>query len=509
MASKYNDVTAAMQVIGCVYNNPQILENTDKYIITDDDFDNEFHKIVFGSIYKVFELGASKVSLENILDFLSSRPKSEGIFNAEKGDEWITQVSQSAIPNAFDYYYNRLKKMSLLRAYDKYGIDVTDIYDPDNIFDVKKKQLQEEYLDNTPIERIADKVEEKIELIRAQYVNDTFGEIVQAADDIDSLFERLKEHPDVGVPLYGPFINTVTRGARLRKLYLRSAPSGYGKTRSMIGDVCYIGCNEIYDDNFGWIKNGTAEPTLYITTEQEKDEIQTMMIAFLSNVSEDNILNSTFVGDEWQRVQKAIQVLKASKIYIVELPDFSLADVENIIKRNIRENEVRYVFFDYIMTSLKILEEISRRSGGVKIREDNILFMMSRRLKDIANEYGVFVLSGTQLNADWKEADMPDQNLLRGAKSIADSIDYGSHILPPTKTDLESIQEIMNSGVFDTPNMKLSIYKNRRGRYKGIYLWCKADLGTCRIRPMFATTWSYELVQMEDLKITVEDGNAF
>lgn len=344
MASKYNDVTAAMQVIGCVYNNPQILENTDKYIITDDDFDNEFHKIVFGSIYKVFELGASKVSLENILDFLSSRPKSEGIFNAEKGDEWITQVSKSAIPNAFDYYYNRLKKMSLLRAYDKYGIDVSDIYDPDNIFDVKKKQLQEEYLDNTPIERIADKVEEKIDLIRAQYVNDTFGEIVQAADDIDSLFERLKEHPDVGVPLYGPFINTVTRGARLRKLYLRSAPSGYGKTRSMIGDVCYIGCNEIYDDNFGWIKNGTAEPTLYITTEQEKDEIQTMMIAFLSNVSEDNILNSTFVGDEWQRVQKAIQVLKASKIYIVELPDFSLADVENIIKRNIRENEVKYVF---------------------------------------------------------------------------------------------------------------------------------------------------------------------
>ena len=54
------------------------------------------------------------------------------------------------------------------------------------------------------------------------------------------------------------------------------------------------------------------------------------------------------------------------------------------------------------MTSLKILEEISRRAGGVKIREDNILFMMSRRLKDIANEYGVFVLSGTQLNGDVK-----------------------------------------------------------------------------------------------------------
>lgn len=402
MSSKYYDTTAAMQTIGCVYNNPQLLENTDKYVITEEDFDNDFHKITFGSIYKVFELGANKVSLENIMDFLSSRPKSEGIFTAEKGDEWLLQASKSAIPNAFEYYYNRLKKMTLLRAYDKYGIDVTDIYDPDNIFDAKKKQLQEEYIDNTPIEKIADKVEAKIEAIRAQYVNDTFGEVMQAAEDIDTLFERLQEHPDVGVPLYGPLINTVTRGARLRKMYLRSAPSGYGKTRTMIADVCYMGCNEIYDNNFGWIRNGTAEPVLYITTEQEKDEVQTMMIAFLSNVNEDNILNSTFVGDELERVRKAIQVLKDSNIYIVELPDFSLVDVENIIKRNIRENGIKYVVFDYIMTSLKILEEISRRAGGVKIREDNILFMMSRRLKDIANEYGVFVLSGTQLNGKIK-----------------------------------------------------------------------------------------------------------
>jgi hypothetical protein len=36
--SKYNDVTAVMQVIGCVYNNPTLLDYTDKYIITDEDF---------------------------------------------------------------------------------------------------------------------------------------------------------------------------------------------------------------------------------------------------------------------------------------------------------------------------------------------------------------------------------------------------------------------------------------------------------------------------------------
>ena len=30
MASKYNDPTAVMQVVGCVFNNPKLLDITDK-----------------------------------------------------------------------------------------------------------------------------------------------------------------------------------------------------------------------------------------------------------------------------------------------------------------------------------------------------------------------------------------------------------------------------------------------------------------------------------------------
>ena len=33
MSSKFVDVTAIMQVIGCVYNQPQLLDYTDKYSI--------------------------------------------------------------------------------------------------------------------------------------------------------------------------------------------------------------------------------------------------------------------------------------------------------------------------------------------------------------------------------------------------------------------------------------------------------------------------------------------
>ena len=164
---------------------------------------------------------------------------------------------------------------------------------------------------------------------------------------------------------------------------------------------------------------------------------------------------------------------------------------------------------DYIMTSLKILSEITQRAGGVKIREDNVLFMLSRRLKDIANEYGVFVLSSTQLNGEWRSSETPDQNLLRGAKSIADSIDYGSLLLPVSGKDLEKLETILSTNVFETPTMKISVFKNRRGRYKGIYLWCTSNLGTCRVKPMFATTWNYEIIQMDGLNIITEEKAAW
>jgi replicative DNA helicase len=135
--------------------------------------------------------------------------------------------------------------------------------------------------------------------------------------------------------------------------------------------------------------------------------------------------------------------------------------------------------------------------------------MLSRRLKDLANEYGVFILSGTQLNADWRDSETPDQNLLRGAKSIADSIDLGMHILPVVQKDLEGLETVLATNTFDKPNVKISVYKNRRGRYKGVYLWTKADYGTCRFRPMFATTWDYEILKIDDLKIITEEEGAF
>ena len=119
MPSKYVDIPAIMQVIGSVFNNPRLLDYTDKYSLTDEDFPDQFHKIAFGTIYKLHELGVQQITLNSIADFLAARPKSEAVFKQQKGEEWLLKVAENCTPNAFDYYYDRMKKEGVDMKIDK------------------------------------------------------------------------------------------------------------------------------------------------------------------------------------------------------------------------------------------------------------------------------------------------------------------------------------------------------------------------------------------------------
>jgi len=89
------------------------------------------------------------------------------------------------------------------------------------------------------------------------------------------------------------------------------------------------------------------------------------------------------------------------------------------------------------------------------------------------------------------------------AKAIADKIDCGMIMLQTSQDDRESLKNIVNSMGIEMPDIKISVYKNRRGRYKDILLWCKSNRGICRIDPVFVTNYNYELIDIEDLKIHV------
>ena len=505
MGSKYTDNTSSLQVIGCIIKQPSLLNDEGKYFFSEADFPNKLHRVLFGAIYNLHIMGAKNITLQAVEDYLSNRPESLADYKAGQGATWFVNTYNEADLSNFDYYYSRIKKMTLLRSYDDAGIDVKWIYDPDILFDAKKKQSQEQYLDSLSLEEIATLIDDKITFIRRTYIDNSTDDSVPIGNSIFDMLEGLASTPDAGPPMYGSLVNSITRGMRENKFYLRSAATGVGKSRTMIADACYTACDQIYNsETKQWESSGKSLPSVFISTELELSEVQTMCLAFLSNVDEDHILTNKYYNDEKERVLYAAKILSEAPLYIEEIPDFSLRDIENIIKRNIRTHGCKYIFYDYIHTSMKILEEISQRSGGVKLREDNILFLLSVKLKDICNEFGVFILSSTQLNGDFKTADIPDQNLLRGAKSIADKIDYGSILLDVTEEDKDALSEIVAKNGYPMPTIKMSVYKNRRGRYNKCYLWMTANKATCRFNGIFCTDYSYQPIAIQETDIRVD-----
>lgn len=509
MASNFIDNMANMVVLGYLIRDPSIIEANEKFRFSKHDFQERMQKIVFISIYNLYVGGLKKIEAIDIFNYLTnSSPEDGAYFDNHDGIAFVKKCEIIADEHKIEYYYDRMKKMSLLRSYDEHGVNIKDLYDPDTI-DEGKIRKQEEYLETHSIEEIMNDVDLKIEKIKDNFRFEGFEKADLLADEVDDFLKNIETEPSLGMPAPFGMWNTITAGLRLNKIFILSGTSGLGKSRNLLAHMAYLSCGEYYDTMENrWIETGFQEPTLFISTELEKSEVLAMALSFVSGVNEEKVLKRqvpTF--DEAERIEKAIEIVRGMPLYIEIIPDFSIEDIERCIKLNIEKNDVNYVAFDYIHTSLKILEEVSQRTRGVNLREDNVLFMLSTKLKDLANKYGVFIITGTQVNRGIDSGNEITSSMLRGASSIADKADLGCIMTRLSDNDRTAYEKIKGkTGTNIVPNFIYNIYKNRGTPYANCKVWCIADLGTCHIYPLFVTDNNYMLMNVPTYDINVMSG---
>ena len=510
MKNQLVDNMANIVVLGALLKEPALFEQTEKYHFSAEDFTERLSKVCFISINNLYANGLKKIEVTDIYNYLvNSHPEEAKNFESKRGVEFLQRCAETSDGKKLEYYYGRMKKFSLLRMYDSHGVDVSDFYDVDNIEDLNKKANQESWLDESTVEDIMDAVSLKLEKIANEFKFEGYEKAEKIGLDVQELLTRVEESPNIGLPSFFGILNTVTAGTRLKKFYTISASSGYGKSRTMAGQACMLAVGEYYDEEIEeWVKaQTTRESTLFISTELEKDEVMLMCLAFISGVNEKKISRRevpTF--EELARIQHAAELLQDAPLYFEYLPDFTVEDVDRAIKLNIDQNDVSYAFFDYIHSSMSLIGEISRAAGGVKIREDQVLFILSSKLKEIANKYGVFVESGTQLNRSGNDQDKEiNASVIRGASSIIDRTDFSAVITPPKEEDMEKYRQFAGRVPSKRqPNAIWHIIKSRGTEYAHGMVWCYMDLGTCRVYPICYTKSDYTLVQVPELKITVE-----
>lgn len=486
--------------MGSLLKNPNLfLDN--KYDINENDFVERFHAIIYGVIKNLFFSGVKTITALEIDTYLSQYPVQKKIFDDNDGLHYIDNLSKFAKVENFDFHYNVLKKYTLLRQLTSQGFDTSCFYD-ENIVEPKKAEEMMRRFNSLTVKDILDEVEKKVISVKDQFCRS--GEELEQniGEGMGNLVESLKQTPEIGLPTNGNIFNTISRGLRRKKLYLDSRPSGYFKSRTLLGNCAKISIPYFYNtEKDKWEWTGFKEPTLFITTELEIEEVQTMLIAYVSGVNEANILDGNYIDNQEERVKQAVKYIEQSNMHIIHLPNYSMSDLERTIKKYRLLYDVGYVFFDYIFTTPKLLAETSQLASGVRVREDNALLSLSTALKDLCNELDVHLSTSTQVSDGWQNSKHPDSSLIRACKSLADKVDLASIGLPPSKEDLELLQPILSRNMFPTPNMCYHIYKVRRGSYNKIRLYVYFDAGTCRTTELFATNNNCEYLEITGTNI--------
>lgn len=258
-------------------------------------------------------------------------------------------------------------------------------------------------------------------------------------------------------------------------------------TRSMVGDACNIAYPIRYEPKFGrWVSTGSCEKVLYVMTEQDPAEIQTMILAYLTGYNEEIFLYGLYKDEHMGRINKALEIMETYKenMLFARIPDPCASVVKNLFRRYNLQHGIDIFFYDYIFSSPAMLNEYR----DLKLREDVCLRLFTTAIKNLAIELNAFILTSTQIsNDDDPKGGFKDFRNIQGSKSIVNLVDFAAVMSRPSPDELNMVAGFQKNFSF-TPDCVIDVFKNRRGRWNMIRIWCKNDLGTCRKYDLFVTT---------------------
>lgn len=502
------DTMAVTQVLGSIMKEPYLL---DEYEILEEDFTTYFHRILFGAVTNLWANDIRGMDEIIIDEYLRDYPdRVYPTFQKENGIDYIINARELARPESFSYYYKKMRKFTILREANNNGVDTRGVIDFNNISstDLEKQKAK---LDKMSISELMEAIRKPIDNIEHKFVKDANVVEIKSSDGIDELLASFKEAPNYGRPFMGKIMTTITGGGRLGKFFLTSGSTGSGKTRLSMGETAYLSATEWYDSNSNeWITNRSVVPTLFITTEIPEDTVRVGQVGAIANVSQSKIEKNLMTEEEEKRVIRATEVLKNSEMYIVNMPDFNIKKIINIMNKYKRKFGVKHVYFDYMHTSMELMREFADISRGLS--EEQMLRTFASQLKATCGNDAFFLHSGTQLGGNYhtmQKGTEVNEGLLRGAKAIADKIDFGKINLKPTKEELSLLPSLLTEGFHQVPNLISHVYKNREGELSLLKIWSVVDLGTCRTEELFLTNQRNEVINIELIEIVYINDEEF
>lgn len=471
------DANSARLLLGCLLIKPS-LAISDKYPLSKADFEpTPFHLRLWQACVALSRRGAESISSLDIYMLCKNNKQVEEVFKANQLDDFIDTVKQLANVGNFDVYYTNVRRCTLIRAYKAAGYN-TDKFEQD---------------DQASIEDIVQWFDAQQIAIKKTFYKDKDIDELKAGDGFEAVKEGFKSEPLFGATTFSEYLNTAARGWIPGQLSIYSVGSGVGKSTLGLANLVSVCCPRIYDLEAGqYVDNPCYQHKagLYLQFEMAGDtEVTPKIVATISGVPCFSILNGRYEEGEEDRVDEAIKILHESNLYIVTMPNYTVDLIESYVKDYVVNRNVSYICYDYIVESASVSSDIAKKNG-VATRSDQVLSGIASKLKDLAVEYNIAVLTFTQVNANAMTQEIMDSGVAAGSRAIQNKADVAGVIMPLRRKE-QDIADMMAEKYLDRvkPNRVLSVYKMRFSSVEqGIKIYFYLDLNTGRTKDCFVTT---------------------
>lgn len=517
LLKKYNNIDSSNHVLGALLNTPKLFNNK-SYPLSVDDFIVKTHKDLFITINNLIASGLNSISMADIESYLNNNNKIiyNLFFNNSNNFDWLSMLFEEGEETNYDYYYNDLRKYTLLRTYIANGIDVSEILDLSQV-DIGNLQLQQDKFNNTSIKDIINFFDNKYRTIRFSFNENKDREFRKSGDEVREILKELQSGLRYGLNTEMPVLTELTGGFSSGNFVLLTLPTGVGKTRNAIKKLVNVCSPLLWDfDKKEFIRNpnGDFNAGLYIGNEMDiKRELEPMILAFISGVPEKKIKSGDLTEDEKDRLEVAIQCSEKMQLHLEYNDNYDIQFFKDTIDEYYNKYEntpysLRMVVIDYLELTGALINEYSFISKGASFREDMILLNLSKEIKTLAKVYGLTIVGYTQTTGEAVTMGYRDFRAIKGGKAIPNKADVGMICFPPTSKETALLKPLVEkSKRRKMPNIGFNIYKNRFGSSdkNNIKIWAYQELGIGKYTFLFATDEFYQPITLEGITVNFRD----
>ena len=328
-------------------------------ILSPDSFYEQRNQLIYSAI-RDLSMAEKPVDVLTVTDELER----QGNLDKVGGAIYIADLSNKVASSANIEYHARIIAHKFLarqlisfaseietKAFDG-SMDIDDLMQEaeGSLFELSRRNMKKDYTQIDPV------ISNAVEVIQ------------KAAANKDGL---------TGVPTGYHKLDNITSGWQASDLVIIAGRPAMGKTSFALSMA----------------KNIAADykvPMAFFSLEMSNVQLVNRLISNCCEIQGSKILNGQLKPDEWERLDKRLNNLIGSPLYVDDTPGLSVFELRTKARRLVRDHGVKIIMIDYLQLMNANGMRFSSRQEEVST--------ISRSLKQIAKELDIPILALSQLN---------------------------------------------------------------------------------------------------------------